>query len=371
MSQRFLLTLAACLPIALSGCSGGGGGASLSPATQQPENGGGSSSPATQQPENGGASQSEPTEEADLLEEFENYQRRVTDLTVTHVEMTDQIIRAGGRTEIVCSDSVSQTGQLRAGCSSSAAGQTAPISVLLSVNQLQGASDLSSGFSSLGGRINLIELAVKRTAGSSTGIIGGVGRYSAFSTSRIYDTDGSFGRAVSTAFGERTAMRPSEVLPSETFGATWRGAMVGTSISDSGPALAGEVVLTYSVADNEVDVDISNVRSYDDVSYTGPSSFSWSDLQVQSDGEFHLAGSQNNHISGSFYGSKTDEFWQGAVEGAVSESAGVFEHNSVIGAWLALLRETASANPTGGVPATDAVGVPATGGTPDGGLPAN
>ena len=94
-------------------------------------------------------------------------------------------------------------------------------------------------------------------------------------------------------------------------------------ISDSGPALAGEAVLAFSLADNEIDVEISNVRSYDDVSYTGPSSFSWSNLQVQSDGQFRRADAQNDHISGNFYGPNTEE------------SAGVFERGSVVGAWLA------------------------------------
>ena len=383
MSYKLLLAFVACLPIALSGCGGGGGGggASSSPTTESP-------APSNSENQGGG---SEPTEEADLLEAFENYQRRVGALNITHAEMTDIILTSrfardsglGARAEHVCSDSVTGGGpvgtvvtMIPAVCTITLLdGSTSRVHVNTYVLELQGASDQSNGFSSLvpGGRINLIELAVKsfppdEIEGTSAydNVIGGVGRYSGFSAVRTY-SNGRFISAYSQAFGERAAMRPSAALGAGTARATWRGAMVGTSISDSGPALAGEVILTYEVADNMVDVDISNVRSYDDVSYTGPSSFSWSDLQVQSDGEFHQAGSQNNHISGSFYGSKTDEIGQGDVSFAVIESAGVFEHDSVIGAWLALLRESANsaARATGTLPdgvGSDGGGSPASGG---------
>ena len=355
MFRKFLLTLAACMPIALSGC---GGGSSPAPEPSSPSDSGSGSM--------GDTSETLP----------EDYQRRVTDLNITHVESTDYV-SSGGRDEVVCSDSVSQVqdpfggGTELAGCTVTASEGPAiptPIPVNDYVEVFRGASDLSNGFSSLvpGGKINGVELAVKSIDLEDSevlNVIGGIGRYSGFGTSRVYDANDRITLAFSYAFGERTAMRPSEILPSETFRATWRGAMVGISISDSGPALAGKVVLTYEVADNMVDVDISNVRSYDDVSYTGPSSFSWSDLQVQSDGEFHQAGSQNNHISGSFYGSKTDEeFGQGEVESAVFESAGVFEHNSVVGAWLAVLRESDNANPASSpaVPTTGGPELPST-----------
>lgn len=366
MSYKLLLAFAACLPLALVGCGGGGGGNSP-PATEPPA------------PSDSG-SQSEPTEEADLLEAFENYQRRVGALNITHAEMTDIILTSrfardsglGARAEHVCSDSVTGGGpvgtvatMIPAVCTITLLdGSSSRVHVNTYVLELQGASDQSNGFSSLvpGGRINLIELAVKsfppeEIEGTSTydNVIGGVGRYSGFSAVRTY-RNGRFISAYSQAFGERAAMRPSAVLVAGTGRATWRGAMVGTSISDSGPALAGEVALTYDVADNMVDVDISNVRSYDNVSYTGPSSFSWSDLQVQSDGEFHQAGSQNNHISGSFYGSATDEYGQRDAEYAVGETAGVFEHNSVVGAWLALLRESDVFPPAAGTTTTPGAG---------------
>ena len=261
-------------------------------------------------------------------------QSRVTDLNITHVKMTDFLIVEGGslpntllpiqqgRAKFSCLDSVPQNtngeaGLSETGCTFVPARPIAPyfaITLETLVEGLRGASDQSNGFASLvpGGTINGIELAVRGEGGS----LAGVGQYSAFSTHRGYDANQSFVSAQSEVFGERTARRPLGT-------ATWRGAMVGTSISDSGPALAGEAVLAFSLADNEIDVEISNVRSYDDVSYTGPSSFSWSNLQVQSDGQFRRADAQNDHISGNFYGPNTEE------------SAGVFERGSVVGAWLA------------------------------------
>ena len=262
-------------------------------------------------------------------------QSRVTDLNITHVKMTDFLIVEGGslpntilliqqgRAKFSCLDSVPQNRNGEAGLSETGC-TFVPENTLIApyfevaleslVESLRGASDQSNGFVLLvtGGTINGIELAVQGEGGS----LAGVGQYSAFSTHRGYDANQSFVSAQSEAFGERTARRPLGT-------ATWRGAMVGTSISDSGPALAGEAVLAFSLADNEIDVEISNVRSYDDVSYTGPSSFSWSNLQVQSDGQFRRADAQNDHISGNFYGPNTEE------------SAGVFERGSVVGAWLA------------------------------------
>ena len=220
---------------------------------------------------------------------------------------------------------------------------------------LDGASDFTHGFSALvpGGAINGVRVAIRRERDDPLPTvidiedweyfvthIGGVERYSAFGTEWTYHpssrharyggrtTDDSVGPMYSFAFGERTARRP---LGS----GTWRGAMVGTTIFESGPtlpALAGEAALTFSLSNNLIDVRISNVRSYNTARYTGPSSFSWSNLRVQSDGRFHQDGSGNNHVTGNFYGPEA------------TETAGVFEHGSVIGAWLAKAPEVLDAD---------------------------
>ena len=262
-------------------------------------------------------------------------QSRVADLNVTHVQMTDIRSPDGSRTEVVCSDSVTNgfaCSQVLAADVAAIAGRSRiPMRVAgVHVAPLQGASDLTNGFSALvsGGAINDVRVAIKgpvTTDGGDRYNIGGVGQYSAFSTEWFDEQTLGWSSASSTAFGERAARRP---LGS----GTWRGAMVGTSISDSGPALAGRAALTFSLADNEIDVQISSVRSYNAVSYTGPSSFSWSNLRVQSDGRFHRDGSGNDHITGNFYGPET------------TETAGVFEQGSVIGAWLAIAPEILDAD---------------------------
>ena len=135
------------------------------------------------------------------------------------------------------------------------------------------------------------------------------------------------------ALGERHG-RPNGASGS----ATWRGAMVGAAL-DNGSPLAGESVLTYSFSANTVDVQISNIRAVGDVaSYSGSTSFTWSGLNVNSDGSFHIAGYNNDrsgltystalhptlgYIDGDFYGPNAEE------------AAGIFTRGDVNGAWLA------------------------------------
>lgn len=282
---------------------------------------------------------------------------RVDDLALTHASMTDiiyedQSLRASADCPARVYDDVSTD---FATCRFVLAnGDDFTIPTFDLTGALRGASDLTNGFSALvpGGAINGVRVAIRRDPDDDgatvvdfgdgpafvTTEIGGVERYSAFGTEWNYHPgqrhesglvlDDSVGPMRSFAFGERTTRRP---LGS----GTWRGAMVGTSIVESGPtlpALAGEAVLTFSLSNNLIDVRISNVRSYNDARYTGRSSFSWSNLRVQSDGRFHQDGSGNNHITGNFYGPEA------------AETAGVFEHGSVIGAWLAKAPEVLDAD---------------------------
>ena len=139
------------------------------------------------------------------------------------------------------------------------------------------------------------------------------------------------------ALGERHSGRPGGASGS----ATWRGQMVGAAL-DNGSALAGEAALTYSFSASTVDVQMSNIRAIGDVApYTGSKSFSWSGLDVNSDGSFHISG-YNNDRSGLTYSSAlhpTLGYIDGDFYGPnAEEAAGIFTRGNVNGAWLAKSR---------------------------------
>ena len=153
------------------------------------------------------------------------------------------------------------------------------------------------------------------------------------------------------ALGERHSGRPDGSSGS----AAWRGRMVGVAM-ESGSSLAGESALTYSFADNTVDVEISGIRAIDDVvAYTGGTSFAWTGLAVNSDGSFHIPGYNNDrsdltlslalhstlgYIDGDFYGPNAEE------------AAGIFTRDNVNGAFVAGSRggrtSAADETPSGG-----------------------
>ena len=143
----------------------------------------------------------------------------------------------------------------------------------------------------------------------------------------------------SVAMGELHNGRPAYTGPNEPSGtATWRGAMIGTEMQ-SGTVLFGDSAIVYDFADNTVDVAISGispngVNQRSDGSYSGPGSFSWTDLRVNNDASFYIPGYGNDrsntglhptygYIDGDFYGPNAEE------------STGVFERGGVSGAWLA------------------------------------
>ena len=303
-------------------------------------------------------------------------QSRVQDLSVTHLEITDAWLIGDEFSieEVVCDRGT--------GCTS--LGESAG----MIWEELSGASDQSNGFALLRpDPINRVEVSFKTvtaitsgtapttpTAGTGSGddggpdvgsgddggpdvgsgddggpdvgavpvaldtstFIGGVGQHSGFftligatrrSSTDRFVYDGGF----SSAFGERhSGGRPSAT-------ATWRGAMVGQSRGSigNGARLAGEAVLTYSISDSTIDVAFSQISAYGSVTYSGPRSFVWNDLEVNSDGTFHIPGYTNDrigtrlhptlgYIEGDFYGPNAEE------------TAGVFERGSVQGAWLAI-----------------------------------
>ena len=69
-------------------------------------------------------------------------------------------------------------------------------------------------------------------------------------------------------------------LQREGAGATWRGAMAGSTIA-TGIALVGEAAVSYSISDDSLGVELSNIKQRDDGSgaieatYSGPDSFTW------------------------------------------------------------------------------------------------
>ena len=281
-------------------------------------------------------------------------QSRVQDLNVTHLEITDAWLIGDEFSieEVVCDRGT--------GCTS--LGESAG----MIWEELSGASDQSNGFALLRpDPINRVEVSFKTiTAGTAptsstvgapdlgttpvaasthrppvldtSTFIGGVGQHSGFftligatrrSSTDRFVYDGGF----SSAFGERhSGGRPSAT-------ATWRGAMVGQSRGSigNGARLAGEAVLTYSISDSTIDIAFSQISAYGSVTYSGPRSFVWNDLEVNSDGTFHIPGYTNDrigtrlhptlgYIEGDFYGPNAEE------------TAGVFERGSVQGAWLAI-----------------------------------
>ena len=195
-----------------------------------------------------------------------------------------------------------------------------------------------------------IDFFASTTAGipSPSQTFGGRGQYSIFYTNTYRPTPDNPTHTYSAALGYLHDGRP-RALETETAGtATWGGAMVGTHMRTGRP-LQGLAQLTFSFRDNTVDVEISDIgyagittfatfnrEGEDDAhaSYTGPKMFRWEDLTVRSDASFYNSGSGNHrrdtdphptlgYIDGDFYGPNAEE------------SAGVFERDSITGAWLA------------------------------------
>ena len=177
-------------------------------------------------------------------------------------------------------------------------------------------------------------------------MLGGIGMHSLFYTVAGAANRGSRSSYVgptsiiSVAMGELHDGRPAYSGPNEPTGtATWRGAMVGTEMQ-SGTQLFGDSAIVYDFADNNVDVELSSISpsgidQISDGSYSGPSSFSWTDLRVNNDASFYIPGHGNDkagtvlhptlgYIDGDFYGPNAEE------------TAGVFERQGVSGAWLAI-----------------------------------
>lgn len=97
-----------------------------------------------------------------------------------------------------------------------------------------------------------------------------------------------------------------------TGSATWTGLMVGLHKDRPTEPITGQTQATYSFTDQTMDVSMTGLTR-------GHADISWENLRV-SEGRFS-AGSDNNSIAGSFYGSSHGEL------------GGVFERNSIMGAF--------------------------------------
>ena len=146
-----------------------------------------------------------------------------------------------------------------------------------------------------------------------------------------YFDDGFVNIAHAAAFGERHERQPSA-------SATWYGDMRGVDTRFGG-LLQGNATLVYSPAANTINVEISDVRQVSGRSetyrvYSGSTGFVWRNLPVNSDGSFYMRGHSNDRPSESPH--PTLGFVDGDFYGPnAAETAGVFERDSVAGAWLA------------------------------------
>ena len=338
MSSKIFLAVATCLPLVLAGCSNSSGGTTSGTTASSTAGPAGAPTPPV----------------------------RVLGLDVIHIETTDayspsnygfyQIQTSTGpisydeaRYELVCpgvpprGNECTMSEAIVDGTRYALAGGTQDRSVgfyvtyALSDTQSWAAPRPKTG-------INFFEGA---HAPADRTVLGGNGSHSLFiATSANVGGYGAFGsyrgpaQTISVAMGELHDGRPAYSGPNEPTGtATWRGAMVGIEMS-SGTRLFGDSAIVYDFADNNVDVELSGISPNDvdqlsSGSYSGPSSFSWTDLRVNNDASFYIPGHGNDkagtvlhptlgYIDGDFYGPNAEE------------TAGVFERQGVSGAWLAI-----------------------------------
>lgn len=225
--------------------------------------------------------------------------------SATNLEMTDRISLNGIRVRIACSGTVCESG----------AGDGDYSLAYKHSEWLLPASDTGQTIST-----NIF--------GSTEGTYNrarGFGSHSGFYTIGFFRGNGAvYVGGWSAAFGRSSGNEPQG-------SASWAGSMVGFE-TRGGIKLNGRSTVTYSLADNTVDVRLYGISG---PGYRGNSEFNWQNMPVNSDGSFFHPGDNksvytntrnvagNTYIDGNFYGPNAEE------------SAGVFERNFVSGAWLA------------------------------------
>lgn len=140
-----------------------------------------------------------------------------------------------------------------------------------------------------------------------------LGRYSGLYSIGFFGADGSYGGGWSAALGS------SESRPLGS--ATWTGSMAGFE-TRNGIELEGTSTVTYSVADNTVEVRVSGISGS---GYRGEPEYYWQDVPVGDDGSFLDRGQAGMYMNGNFYGPNAEE------------TVGVFEFelDFISGGWFA------------------------------------
>lgn len=133
--------------------------------------------------------------------------------------------------------------------------------------------------------------------------------------SSIPGTNATF-YALGAALGDRTGTKPTAAT------ATWQGLMVGTP--PTGPAkgntLQGDATLTFDMTTSSIDVAFTDIKDIKKGDTHSSASVLFDDVPVSSAGTYET-GTAGNLISGAFYGSSH------------AETAGVFEHSGIVGAF--------------------------------------
>lgn len=327
MSYKLLLAVAACLPIALSGC--GGGGASSQPAAETP-----ATTPET------------PAADPETPETAPETPAASTQLQLSDV--THRVSIASDGKDVRDLPTFADESVRR------------PVDVLglftnypdyptlqwkvFAPSLIEGAFIRGAIFEDGSGGCTAPDASGARTCFSGTlytvTVTRVIGAHSASGIARYWDLRGRRTEGYWSPESMRTklvgelpyddglAWAGGALSPSRpSVNGTWSGVMIGAS--NEGHALAGTALLIYGIGANTVDVSISDIAAYADDKtspenlpapeiYAGPESFSWNGLSVNADGSFSA-----ENLDGNFYGPNAEE------------AAGVFERDSVIGAWIA------------------------------------
>ncbi|MBC6408106.1 MAG: hypothetical protein GDA40_08290 [Rhodobacteraceae bacterium] len=150
----------------------------------------------------------------------------------------------------------------------------------------------------------------------------------------FYGSSGIEGSAsYAYAAGDQTGSNPASSLASYIGRATWEGVMVATTRTGNvaGNILQGDASLTYTGADNTLDIDFTNIKDIDrgGAAHGDGSDIEFNSVPVSETGTYAVAetGDNGRSLNGAFYGPSH------------AEAAGVFEHSGLVGSFGALQAE--------------------------------
>ena len=349
MSKKLLLALAACLPLALAGCLGGGG-ASSSPVALTPS-------------------------------ERERATVRILDrLDVVHMEMTNVTYiedRPDEGRVVVVRYSVSCPERDGNSCPVVREGglprylelnrQEATFANVWDVPYLSrwmlnsgtvtswpsGVNEFRNidNFRNFADNVDFyINSDAATTAGAVAEILAGIGQHSgAFTYSAPVEgylwNNNYSSQVVGIVFS--AALGNSRTKPEHTLESLkWNGAMIGTDNVYS-TKLVGDAEITYNVARNTVNVGFDNIRKATSAGLTSfgesnlPDSLDWNELPVGNDGSFSIVGYEKTEArlpdNNYWYGHPEHGYIDGDFYGPnAEETAGVFRRGRISGAWIAV-----------------------------------